>query len=414
MRSRAGRIGMGVALLLAASTLPACVEASVRPGLEVLLEDSLTIVAGRRLGLVTNQTGIDRQGRSSIERLVAEPRANLVRLFAPEHGVDGSRPAGEVIHNEIHTGTGLLVTSLYSGERRIDPVLFADLDQVLFDIQDIGVRPYTFVSTLAEVMKTGREADIEVVVLDRPNPLGGVSVSGLILDADWASFIGPYPVPYVHGMTVAELARLFNDEFGIGCRLRTVPMSGWQRSMDFAATGLPWVPTSPNVPCWHTGYALAATGALGELGTISVGVGTASPFWVVGRPGLDGEELVTRLRDRQLPGLAWLPWRWQPSHGAFAGQDCAGVRLLLIDPVDFDAGRTHLALSIELRELLGGAMFDAHPDRILMFDRAQGGDRLRMALQTGTSVELLESLIARETAAFRRLRQGALLYPEES
>lgn len=384
----------------------------VRTGLEVLLEDSLQAVAGHRLGLVTNQTGIDRQGRSAIERLAGEPRANLVRLFAPEHGIDGSRPAGEVIHNEVHPGTGLLVSSLYRGKRRIEPAMFEGIDLVLFDIQDIGVRPYTFVSTLAEVMKAGREAGVGVLVLDRPNPLGGERVSGFTLDPDFASFIGPYPLPYVHGMTVGELARLFNEEFGIGCDLSVMPLAGWKRSMDFGATGLPWVPTSPNVPTWETARALAVSGALGELGTLSEGVGTTSPFWIVGRPALDGEALARDLRTRALDGTAWLPWRWQPDRGPFAGQACTGVRLLVVDAARFDPGRAQLALSFALRKAMGPVLFDAHADRIQMFDKAMGGDRLRMALQGGGDTTALESLMDQETRAFRRLRTRYLLYPE--
>ena len=155
----------------------------------------------------------------------------LVRLFAPEHGIDGTGVAGERIENAIHESTGLVVTSLYHGVRHVDPALLDGLDQILFDIQDIGIRPYTYVSTLAEVMKAARMAHVEVLVLDRPNPLGGELVSGLMLDPDWASFIGPYPVPYVHGMTVGELARLFNDEFGIGCSLRVIS-SGWLDARD--------------------------------------------------------------------------------------------------------------------------------------------------------------------------------------
>jgi len=404
-------VAAGLVLLLLAAAFAA--QRPVRPGLEVLLADSLRLVEDRQLGLVTNQTGIDREGRSTIERLAGEPRATLVRLFAPEHGIDGSRAAGESVEDAVHPGSGLFVSSLYHGRRQVDPALFAGLDLVLFDIQDIGVRPYTFVSTLAEVMKAARQAGVGVVVLDRPNPIGGQRVAGFTLDEDWASFIGPYPVPYVHGMTVGELARLFNGEFGIGCELTVVPLDGWRRAMDFGATGLPWVPTSPNVPTWATARALAVSGALGELGTLSEGVGTASPFWVVGRPGLDADRLATRLREARLPGAAWLPWRWRPDRGAFAGRTCAGVRLLVLDGAAFDPGHAQLALAGALREQLGTSLYDAHPDRIQMFDKALGGDRLRLVLQGGGDLDALRDAMDRETRAFRDLRRPYLLYPEE-
>jgi len=372
------------------------------------------VVEGNRLGLVTNQTGIDTDGVSSISLLFNEPRLKLLQLFAPEHGIDGSRGAGEIIQGEEHPGTGLFVSSLYHGKRRVDPSLLTGLDQVLFDIQDVGVRPYTFVSTLAELMRAACEADVEVVVLDRPNPLGGELVDGLTLDPAFSSFIGPYPVPYVHGMTVAELAMLFNDEFGIDCRLKVIPMDGWERGMDFGETGLPWVPTSPNVPTWETARALAMTGALGELGTLSEGVGGPGPFFVLGTPDLSGEELSRALEAQECKGVRFLPWSWRTCHGVFAKKICHGVRLLVLDSEALEPGRVQLALTAVLTRMMGDSLFDTPAGKMAMFDKAMGTDLPRLILQSGGSLDELLEIMKGDVQEFREVRRPYLIYPEAS
>ena len=386
--------------------------ARVRPGVEVLLSDSLACVTGKALGLVTNQTGIDSRGRSTASLLQADKSLRLLRLFSPEHGLDGSRPAGERVQDEVDPASGLPVTSLYQGSRAVDPALLLGLDQVLFDIQDIGIRPYTFTSTLAEVMKAARLAGVEVVVLDRPNPLGGELVSGLTLEPEWASFIGLYPVPYLHGMTVGELARLYNGVFGIGCRLRVIPMSGWTRDMTFDRTGLPWVPTSPNVPTWDTPLAMSITGPLGELGCVSIGIGTASPFWEAGAPGVDTEALVERLDAAQLPGLAFMPWRWTPTLGSWSGKPCQGARMLVLDPRTLDPGLCQLAFLEALQEQLDSLTTGASAQQQTMFKRAMGTGDLLAALQAGGGLDVLRMRMKDDQRAFRERRRPFLLYPE--
>ncbi len=402
-------------LLIAVLFISQTVFARVRPGIEVLLRDSLAVVNGKRVGLVTNQTGIDHLGNSSIDLLYGKPEVSLVRLFAPEHGIDGTGLAGERIENAVHESTGLVVTSLYHGARLIDPALLSGLDQILFDIQDIGIRPYTYVSTLAEVMKAARSANIEVIVLDRPNPLGGQLVSGLMLEPEWASFIGPYPVPYVHGMTVGELALLFNSEFGIDCRLRVIPVAGWSRNMSFPETGLPWVPTSPNVPTWDTAYGMAVTGALGELGTVAEAVGTASPFFMVGHPKLNARDLANRLNGLGADGVRFIPWTFRPTSGRWVDQRCHGVRILVLDPECFDPGKMQLELCRVLADnsQLGADLFTCPSQRTTMFDRAMGSDRPRLALQGGAGVASLLKTMKQDCITFRDTRSRFLLYREE-
>jgi uncharacterized protein YbbC (DUF1343 family) len=401
-------------LLLFSLVLVSLASARVRPGIEVLLSDSISVVEGKRLGLVTNQTGISSKGESSIFLLFEEPRLKLLQLFAPEHGIDGSRGAGDIIQGEEHPGTGLFVSSLYHGKRHVDPTLLTGLDQVLFDIQDVGVRPYTFVSTLAELMIAAREADIEVVVLDRPNPLGGTLIDGLTLDTAFSSFIGPYPVPYVHGMTVGELALLFNEEFGIGCSLRVIPMDGWKRNMDFGETGLPWVPTSPNVPTWETARGLAMTGALGELGTLSEGVGGPGPFFILGAPSLRGNELSQILQEKGCGGVRFVPWSWRACGGKFAKEICHGVRLLVLDADQLRPSKVQMVLTAAMKEAMDGALFDAPANRMAMFDKAMGTDLPRLILQSGGSVDELLEIMDRNVRSFRELRRPYLIYPEGS
>jgi uncharacterized protein YbbC (DUF1343 family) len=286
------------------------------------------------------------------------------------------------------------------------------LDQVLFDIQDIGIRPYTFTSTLAEVMKAAAKAKIEVVVLDRPNPLGGQLVSGLTLESAWSSFIGLYSVPYVHGMTVGELARLFNGTFKIGCRLRVIPMKGWKRRMSFPQTGLPWLPTSPNVPTWDTPLGMSVTGAVGELGSVSIGIGTASPFWVAGTDSADAEKMAVSFNAARVPGIKAVPWRWTPGTGSWTGKLCQGIRLLVVDPQKWDPGLAQLALMEALRsggvDLLAGSS----ENQRRMFCKALGTDRVLRRLESGQSLTDLKPLMLRDADAFSKLRRPALLYPD--
>lgn len=384
----------------------------MRCGLEVLLDDSLAVVKGKRLGLVTNPTGRDRQGRTAVELLAGRKDLRLLRLFAPEHGLDGTRPAGERVKDEIHPATGLPVTSLYQGSRTVDPSLFAGLDLVLFDVQDIGIRPYTFTSTLAEVMKGAAKADIEVVVLDRPNPLGGNRVAGLTLEPEWASFIGLFPVPYVHGLTAGEWARLVNREFGIGCRLRVIPVAGWRRGMSWDDTGLPWLPASPNVPTADTPLAMAVTGPVGELGTASIGIGTAQPFWLAGTDSLDQTALVETFNEAQVPGLRAVPWSWTPTAGSWSGRLCRGLRLLVTDPAAADPGLGQLALLEALRAAGVDLLGRSSEAQKQMFCKALGSRRVLDALERGASLAPLRTAMAQDVKAFRRQRAPYLLYPE--
>ncbi|HET9948708.1 MAG TPA: DUF1343 domain-containing protein [Longimicrobiales bacterium] len=397
--ARAGEADGGAA----ASTGPQ----EVRPGLEVLLTDSLHLVAGRRAGLITNHTGIDREGRSAIDVLHEHPEVDLVAIYAPEHGIRGDLQAGIEVAEDVDPRTGLPVYSLYGDTRAPTPEMLAGVDVLLFDMQDVGARYYTYVSTMALAMEAAGEQGIPFVVLDRPNPIRGDVVQGNVLDPDFATFVGMFPVPMRHGMTPGELARLYVGEFGVEVELSVVPVEGWRRSMSFDQTGLPWVPPSPNMPALESALAYPGT-CLFEGTPLSVGRGTARAFQWVGAPWLDGEALAEALSAYAIEGVRFEPATFtpvDPGDGKFPGQEVHGVRLIAESPT-YDAPRAAVAMLVEARRLAGErwSWQSAH------FDRLAGADALRLGLERGLGVQELTAAWAAEAEAFERLREPYLLY----
>ncbi len=292
----------------------------IRPGIEVLLEDSLHLVEGRRVGLITNQTGVDASGRSSIDRIHEHPGVELVALFAPEHGIRGTADPGETVEDGVDVDTGVPIHSLYGAVRSPTPEMLDGIDVLLVDYQDIGARYWTYVSTMTLAMEAAAEQGIPVVVLDRPNPIGG-AVQGNILDSAFATFVGRYPLAMRHGMTPGELARYYQGEGGIGGELHVVPVEGWRRDMPFAETGLPWVRPSPNMPDVESATHYPGT-CLFEGTVLSVARGTEAPFQQIGAPWLDGEALAEAMNAYGLTGVRFEPVRFTPnapSDGKFEG-----------------------------------------------------------------------------------------------
>ncbi|HEX2187253.1 MAG TPA: DUF1343 domain-containing protein, partial [Longimicrobiaceae bacterium] len=307
--------------------------AEVRPGVEVFLADPPAAVRGKRVGLITNQTGVDRAGTLTIDRLAASDDLELVALFSPEHGIRGAAAPGEKVASGTDPRTGLPVHSLYGETRKPTPEMLRGVEALVFDIQDVGARQYTYVYTMALGMQAAAEAGIPFVVLDRPNPIGGTVVEGALLDTAFATFVGMYPIPSRHGMTAGELARLFNREFGIGAEPTVVPAAGWRRDVPFDRTGLPWVAPSPNVPRLESAVHYPGT-VFFEGTSLSVGRGSSHPFEQVGAPWLDAVEVAREMNMRHLPGVrfeavSFTPER--PGDGKFAGVPLRGVRLVATD-----------------------------------------------------------------------------------
>ena len=381
---------------------------ATRPGIDVLLADSLHLVAGRRVGLVTNHTGISADGTPSIDLLFGHPEIELVALFSPEHGIRGTAAPGERIDDTVDAATGLPVYSLYGATRRPTPAMLEGIEVLLFDIQDIGARYYTYVYTMAYAMEAAGEAGIPFVVLDRPNPIGGELVQGNVLDPAFASFVGLYPIPMRHGMTPGELARLFRDHFGMEAELTVVPMANWRRGMDFADTGLPWRPPSPNLPDLESAFHYPGT-CLFEGTNLSVGRGTVRAFQWVGAPWLDGERLAALLSGAGLPGVRFHTARFvpeDPGDAKFDRTEVRGVRLEVTDPESYDPTRTAVTMLVEARRLAGGewGWHTAH------FDRLAGSAGLREGIEAGVAPDALVAEWSAALEDFAGPRERSLIY----
>lgn len=318
---------------LISSVIWASVAAQVKTGIDVLQESGFSILAGKKVGLLTNPTGIDRNMRSTIDILYAAKEVDLTTLFAPEHGIRGSELAGALVANTVDKLTGLPVYSLHGKTRKPTAEMLKNVDVIVYDIQDIGCRSYTFISSLGNVMEAAAQFNKEVVVLDRPNPLGGEKVEGPLVRDGFYSFVSNFNIPYVYGLTVGELAGLVNNERPVEkrCRLTVVKMEGWKRNMTFGETGLPWVLTSPQIPTPEAAVAYPMSGIIGELYAIQIGVGYTLPFQVFAAEWIDGEALAKAMNRLNLPGISFRPITFKPYFGISSGKAVSGVQVYVTD-----------------------------------------------------------------------------------
>jgi uncharacterized protein YbbC (DUF1343 family) len=379
--------------------------AQITLGNEVFLRDRRHELDGRRVGIVTNQTGVTSHLESIVDAVRRDREIALRAVFAPEHGFRGDHPAGASVGSFLDPSTNLPVYSLYGATRRPSHAMLADVDVLLFDIQDVGSRAYTYISTLAQVMQAARTTDKEVWVLDRPNPLGDL-VEGPVLDPHFSSFIGLYPIAMRHGMTIGELALLFNEHFGIGCRLKVIPMEGYVNTMLWPQTGLHWVQSSPNMPQWITALFYVGTGLLDNAG-VNNGIGTTLPFQLAGASGIDANHLAAILNARDVPGIFFRPTYWSPLFGFWLGKTLGGVELVAADPAQARPVRAAVEILCAVRAL-------APRDIVIhdsALDRDWGTDTLRTALVQGESPDQIEERWAANTERFRRLRRPYQLYP---
>jgi uncharacterized protein YbbC (DUF1343 family) len=400
--------GAFVAALAASAIATRATAVAANPrvvlGDDVLVRDAAAQLHGRRVGIVTNRTGVLSSGEPLIDALHRDGRVDVRALFGPEHGIRGSAGAGETVASATDERTGLPVYSLYGATRRPTAEMLAGIDVLLFDIQDVGARPYTYVSTMAYVMQAAAQYGKEVWVLDRPNPTGGVLIDGPILEPKYASFVGLYPIPERHGMTVGELARLFNDRFGIGCRLRVLPMEGWSREMLWSDTALTWIPTSPNMPYARTTLVYLSTGLV-DQGGVNNGVGTDRPFEYAGGYTFDAGAMRDTLAARAIPGVEFEPVEWSPQRGFWSGKTLAGVTINLTDPRSYPSVRTAVELLVAAR-----AQGKFHVASATIMDRDWGTATVRTALEAGASPDAIVAAWSPGLAAFRTLRGRYLLY----
>lgn len=393
----------------------------VKPGIEVLRDGGFKELQGKRVGLVTNPSGVDRYLRSTIDILYNAPGVELVALYGPEHGVRGDVYAGGKVADTRDDATGLPVYSLYGATRRPTPEMLEGIDVMVYDIQDVGARSYTFISTLGLVMEACAPKGIEVVVLDRPNPLGGNKIEGCYVEQPFNSFVSQYRIPYVYGLTVGELAIMINEEglnrgqLGnqepVRCKLTVVPMEGWERDMLYEDTGLPWVLPSPNIPFKETPLYYAAAGICGELyGFMDIGIGYTLPFQLFGATWLDPDRLKARLESYGLPGVSFRTIWYKPIAGSRKGELVKGLQYFF---TDYEKARV-----TETQFYVMQAVAELYPDKKAfeiisgygLFDKVCGTDYVRKEFSKRYKVADIRNYWRKDEAAFRELSQKYHIY----
>lgn len=411
-------------------------QKKVRLGIEVFLEKHLDLVEGKRVGLITNPTGVNSRLETSIDLFYKNPKINLVALYGPEHGVRGNAQAGEYVPFYIDTRYdtpeyAIPVFSLYGQSLKPVKGMFKDVDEymrsfdtqkvgkvpehsmvesidvLIFDIQDVGTRIYTYIATMAYCMEASAESDIEFIVLDRPNPINGISMEGPLLEyPEYSSFVGLYPLPVRHGMTVGELAAYFNDEFlEKKTKLTVVPMEGWKRTMWHDENSLPWVIPSPNMPTLDT--ATVYPGQVFLEGTnVSEGRGTARPFELFGAPWIDGYRLTKELNRLNLPGVKFREAWFTPTFSKYKGELCGGTQIHIFDRSQYKSFDTSLFVVKTIREMYS-ADFKFHQR---YFDKIMGTPKIREAIEEGTAISDIIDSYKEELSSFAKLREPYLLY----
>ncbi|MBQ6198129.1 MAG: DUF1343 domain-containing protein [Bacteroidales bacterium] len=413
-----------ILFILASLAVAACANAQpvsepVMTGIEVLESYGFEELLGKRVGLVTNPSGVDRNQRSTIDILYKAPEVNLVALFGPEHGVRGDAYAGDKVEGGTDPATGLPVYSLYGSTREPTQEMLKGIDVMVYDIQDVGTRCYTFISTLGLVMRACAKAGIEVLVLDRPNPLGGLKVEGPLVEPEFHSFVSEFKIPFVYGLTVGELAGLINEE-GLNCgqngkekhlkcKLNVIPMRGWHRDMLYQDTGLPWVLPSPNIPSIHSAICYPACGIGGEFGHLNIGVGYTIPFQTFAAEWIDADALKARLDSYKIPGTAFRTIHYKPLSGSLAGKLVHGVEFFFTD---------YAAATITLTQFyVLQAVHELYPDhspfpmkKTRMLDIICGTDYVRIAFGKRLKVEDIVDYWNKDAESFRTVSQKYYLY----
>ena len=411
-------------ILLLTASLGNLAAQHVKTGIDVLEENDFEQVRGKRIGLVTNPTGVDRYLNSTVDVLFNAPDVELVALFGPEHGVRGNAHAGEHVAGQaVDSRTGVPIFSLYGKSRMPSASQLEGLDAIVYDIQDIGCRSYTYISTMGNVMKVAAMEDVEMIILDRPNPLGGLRVEGPGVDDSLISFVGQYNIPYVYGLTCGELAMLLNEEgmlkvigsrgqdSTVRCRLTVVRMEGWTRGMSWDDTGLMWVPTSPHIPTPEAAYFYPATGILGELGCLSTGIGYTLPFGMIACEGMDADLLASRMNALYLPGLLFRPVYATPFYGSLKGKELGGVQIYI---TDFKTARLS-EIQFYAVQVIAGIRPEFNPfnvpaQRLEMFDKVTGSKAVRMEFSKRLRYEDIFHLWNDFAEKFQKMSQKYYLY----
>ena len=390
---------------------------SVKLGIDVLSQSGFEVLKGKRVGLITNPTGVNHQLKSTVDILFEAENVNLVALFGPEHGVRGEADAGKYVGFYTDEKTKLPVYSLYGKTRKPSKDMLAGIDVLIYDIQDIGTRSYTFISTMGLAMEAASEAEIEFIVLDRPNPLGGLKIEGNIAEQKYFSFISQYPIPYVYGLTCGELAMLLVRENMVktepGFTPNIIPMQGWKRHMNFEDTGLDWIPTSPHIPHAYSPYFYPMTGILGELrDATSIGVGYTLPFQIVGAEWIDSRTLADALNAQKISGLHFRPISYTPYYAFGKGKTLHGVQIYITNYGEAQLVAAQFHIIFALKKLYPEKdIFDlASPAQTKMFNKAIGSDKIYDMLKQGADLSKVLAFLNKDTKAFREKSRAYYLY----
>lgn len=385
---------------------------AVKLGIDVLLDSRADLVEGKKVGLITNSSAVDGALAMTVDRLIDDPRVKVVQLYSPEHGLAGAMRNGQSDKEASYErgGRKIPVQGLTGDRWQPSPESLRKIDVLIFDIQDIGSRTYTYISTLGLAMQAARAAKVPIIVLDRPNPLGGLVFEGPIREEQYKSFIGWGPLPVSHGMTAGEVARFYNEELKIGCELIVVEMEGWRRQMVWQDTGLTWVPTSPGIPHPHNAQLYIATGMVGGSGpNVNEGGGNSMPFELIGALFVDDPRILAdRLNAAGLPGLTFRPLIYRPWGRQFKDMDVAGVHLMVHDPAAFRPLRTALTILTTLQALYGDELVIDDDRR---FGRTWGNDWILPMIRRGKTPAEIEARWAPELDAFAQKRARHLIYP---
>lgn len=386
----------------------------IKTGIEVLKDQNFKILEGKRVGLITNPTGVDNNLKSTIDILNEAPNVNLVALYGPEHGVRGDVHAGDKVESSADPRTDIPEYSLYGATRKPTPEMLKDIDVLVYDIQDIGCRSYTYISTMYLAMQAAAENNIEFIVLDRPNPLGGLKVEGNLVEEGYFSFVSQLKIPYIYGLTCGELAQMIIGEKMIEqpCKLQVVKMKKWRRKMNFGDTGLPWVPASPHIPFSHSAYFYPVSGILGELGYMSIGVGYTLPFEMFAAEWINAEDLAKTLNAKRLPGITFRPIHLKPFYSAGQGKNLQGVQVYL---TQFDKARLS-DIQFHVMEVAAQLypdykVFDhADEKRFNMFDKVSGSDFIRTEFTKNHRFADIQSYWTKDETSFKQQSKKYYLY----
>ena len=373
-----------IALTIIAVAAAIAATAQVKPGIEVLRDRNFDILQGKRVGLITNPSGVDNKLRSTIDILNEAPGVRLTALYGPEHGVRGDVHAGDHVDNTVDPATGVPVYSIYGATRKPTPEMLRDVDVLVYDIQDNGCRSFTFISTMGVAMEACAEQGKQFMVLDRPNPVGGDKIEGNLAEDSCISFVSQFPIPYLYGLTPGELARYLNGEGLIGDSLKVdltvIPMEGYTRNMDFRETGMPWVLPSPHIPTPESCIYYPMSGILGELDYMNIGVGYTEPFKLFCATWVDADSLSQRLNARNIPGVMFRPIHIKPFYGTGKGEDLQGVEIYVTDAQAAPLTLIQFYILQELAEMYPDRRVMDMPEaskRFGMFDKVVGSKQIR-------------------------------------